>query len=232
MTQAILRPNFGQEQKKPYFSAYEGKNKTEVLEKEAFDWQETLRYLQIYWNTADISGVGRLLTNEFRADFLSDGDAVIKIYSHMNNFLWKQFKVFFTEKKADNRVQAILKLKMLDRKMRIWHMDVYVAFEEVNSKFLVCDYELVNMRHIRQKREIVRREFLAVFIMQHADDSLLNDEPKQDERHKILMKDGWIMISAEDAEEFSKLLADILHDKTVGEMNISCDGDFVVGIEK
>lgn len=232
MAQAILRPNFRQEQKKPYFSAYEGKSKTEVLEKNAFDWHETLHYLQIYWNAADISGVSTLLTKELRAKSLGDSNDVMRIYSQMNNLLWKQFRVLFAKKTADDRAQAIVKLKMIDRKMRIWHMDVYVAFEKIESKFLVCDYELVSMRHIRQIREIVQHEFLAVLIMAHADELAPKDEPKQDERHKVVIKGSWIMLSADEVEEFSKLLADILHNKTTCAMRISCDGDFAVGIEE
>lgn len=232
MTQAILRPNFIQEQKKPYFSAYEGKSKTEVLEKTTFDWQETLHYLLIYWNAADISGVSALLTKELRTEFLGGSNDVMRLYSHMNNLLWKQFRVLFAEKIADHRVQAIVKLKMIDRKMRIWHIDVYMAFEKAEGKFLLCDYELVSMRHIRQKREIVRHEFLAVLIMAHADDLALNNEPKQEEQHKVVIKGGWLMLSADEVEEFSKLLADILHNKTTCAMRISCDGDFAVGIEE
>lgn len=232
MAQAILRPNFRQEQNKPYFSAYEEKCKARVIEKQELNWQETVQYLQIYWNAADIVGLSGLLTKELRMQYLADSNDVIHIYSQMSNLLWKQVKVLFASSPDFGRVQALLKLKMVDRKMRTWHIDVYVVFAKVGSKFLVSDYELVKMRHIRHKKEIVQHEFLALLVLNQDKCFIKKCAVKADEEHGIIIKDGWVMIAADNAEDFSQGLADTLHDKCTHEVHISCDGDFVLGIEK
>ena len=114
----ILRPNFPQEQLKNYFSTHENLPKATLLEQNSLTWQDTLEYLRVYWNANDIATLAGLIKKELRIRLLGDSDKIIKAYSYMNTLLWQQVQVIALLDKG-NYVQAVLRLKMLDRRMRI-----------------------------------------------------------------------------------------------------------------
>ena len=89
MTQTILRPNFSQSKPNNYFASYEATHKAAVLEKKELDWRECADFLRIYWNVADIAGIGGLLTKELRMNVLGSGEKIIRAYAYTNNLLWQ-----------------------------------------------------------------------------------------------------------------------------------------------
>lgn len=51
------------------------------------DWRECADFLRIYWNVADIAGIGGLLTKELRMNVLGSGEKIIRAYAYTNNLL-------------------------------------------------------------------------------------------------------------------------------------------------
>ena len=239
MTQTILRPNFSQSKPNNYFASYEAAHKAAVLEKKELDWRECADFLRIYWNVADIAGIGGLLTKELRMNVLGSGEKIIRAYAYTNNLLWQQLKTLYVCQTA-GCVQSILRLKMLDREMRIWSIDLYAVFERKNEKFLLSKCRIAGVRHIRHKSVTRQSEALAVLVLKDAkkvqinktDGNKYSNEVIIEEQHKTLKEDGLLIISAKDDAALRENIADALKKERLTRVKFSCQGDFVVGIEE
>lgn len=238
MIQTILRPNFSRECSKNYFSSYENMQKTAVLERKCLTWQESLEYLRIYWNANDVSAMGRLTKKELRPQFLGNSSKIIKLYSYMNTLLWQQTQTLYV-KNMDKYVQTVLRLKMLDRKMRIWSVEVYTCFEKADDKFLLSKCELINMRHIRHKSTMAECEALAIVTLKdkkHDFDTALPKCPEVNELEenvadRVLIRGNLLIIAAADKERLKSLWEETMCLLKIEQITIKYNGDYLTGIE-
>ena len=236
----ILRPNFPQEQLKNYFSTHEILPKATLLEQNSLTWQDTLEYLRVYWNANDIATLAGLIKKELRIQLLGDSDKIIKAYSYMNTLLWQQVQVIALLDKG-NYVQAVLRLKMLDRRMRIWSINIYACFEEIEGKFLLSECELISRRHIRHKSTVAECEALAAVVLKKSIDGLEEKLPSRyfaAERdgdgigNRVLLKDNLLILSAADKKALSNLWDEIVSLGQIGEIRARYNGDYVIAAEE
>ena len=125
MMQTITKLNIAPtEPAKEYFTAIDRRDKLAFLEKPQMSWQETLDYLQNYWNAGNIQGLCTHLSKPLRRRYCGNAAAIMSTVSYMDTLLLQNKKIIWHNTYAE-QTEGIVRIELLDRKMCRWQLDSY-----------------------------------------------------------------------------------------------------------